>query len=35
MPYIPKIHEKYNVLPTCRKYNVEIFICYNVFTFPG
>lgn len=30
MPYIPKTHEKYNILPTCRKYNVEIFVWDNV-----
>ncbi len=29
MPYIPKTHEKYNILPTCRKYNVEIFVWDN------
>lgn len=29
MPYVPKRHEKYNVLPTCRKYNVEIFVWDN------
>ena len=25
MPYIPKEHEKYDVLPFCRKHNIEVF----------
>ena len=29
MPYIPKAHEKYNMLPICQKYNVEIFVWDN------
>lgn len=26
MPYIPEAHKKYDVLPICREYNVEMFI---------
>jgi hypothetical protein len=25
MPYIPKMHEKYNLLPLCREHGGEVF----------